>query len=292
MLIVTGANGQLGRAVVEHLLQRLPADQIGVSVRNPASAADLAQRGVHVRHGDFADPATLRTAFAGATGLLIISVDVIGPVRVELHRNAIDAAKEAGVQHVVYTSVIDPDPASPFAAAADHAATEAYLRESALRYTILRNGLYAETLPMLVGAAVAGGPLEAPVDGPVAYVARADLAEAAANVLAQGGATNQVLDLTGGEALDLAAVAGIVSRLLDRPVTREVLPDAVYRGRLVGAGMPGPGADIFLGIFAAIRAGRFAAVDPALARILGRPPVSVDAFLAGAISTAAPAVAE
>jgi len=286
MILVTGANGHLGRAVVEQLLQRIPADQIGVSVRNPTQATELTQRGVQVRHGDFADPATLGTAFQGATQLLIISTDVVGAIRVELHRHAINAAKEAGVQHVVYTSVVDPDPASPFAAAADHAATEAHLRESQLHYTILRNGLYAETLPLLVGAAVAGGAIEAPADGAVAYVVRADLAEATANILTQGGFVNEAISLTGGAALDLADVAGIVSRLVDRPVARLVLPDAAYRERLLEAGMPAPGADVFLGIFAAIRAGRFATVDPAL----GRPPVAVEAFLAKTLIAGAPVV--
>lgn len=288
MILVTGANGHLGRAVVEQLLQRVPADQIGVSVRNPAHATELAQRGVQVRHGDFAEPATLRAAFQGATQLLIISTDVLGATRVELHRQAINAAKEAGVAHVVYTSVIDPDPASPFAAAADHAATEAHLRESQLHYTILRNGLYAETLPMLIGAAVAGGAIEAPADGAVAYVARAELAEATANILTQGSFRNEAINLTGGVALDLADVAEIVSRLVDRPVARQVLADAAYRERLLGAGMPAPGADVFLGIFAAIRDGRFATVDSTLAQILGRPPMTVEAFLAKTLIAGAP----
>lgn len=288
MILVTGANGHLGRAVVEQLLQRVPADQIGVSVRNPAHATELAQRGVQVRHGDFAEPATLRAAFQGATQLLIISTDVLGATRVELHRQAINAAKEAGVAHVVYTSVIDPDPASPFAAAADHAATEAHLRESQLHYTILRNGLYAETLPMLIGAAVAGGAIEAPADGAVAYVARAELAEATANILTQGSFRNEAINLTGGVALDLADVAELVSRLVDRPVARQVLADAAYRERLLGAGMAAPGADVFLGIFAAIRDGRFATVDSTLAQILGRPPMTVEAFLAKTLIAGAP----
>jgi NAD(P)H dehydrogenase (quinone) len=279
MIIVTGANGHLGRGVVNRLLQLVPATQIAVTVRDVAKAADLASQGVHVRHGDFDAPETLAEGFAGAERLLLISTDVVGEARVQQHRNAVDAAKAAGVQHLVYTSVTNPDPASPFVAAASHAATEAYIRQSEIPFTILRNTIYMEILPMLVGAAFAGGPIEAPADGPVAYATRADLAEGTANLLASGGHLNEVLELNGAEALDLERAAQIVSELLGRPVERRVVSNEAYREQLVANGFPAPGADMFLGIFAALHQQRFATVHPDLETLLGRPPVTAAAFL-------------
>jgi NAD(P)H dehydrogenase (quinone) len=284
MILVTGANGQLGRAVVEHLLKRLPAEQIAVSVREPAKAAELAERGVQVRHGDFADPASLAAAFQGVERLLLVSIDVTGPLRVQLQRNAVEAARQAQVGHLIYTSAVDPDPQSPFGPAADHAATEQAIRDAGLRYTLLRNSFYMETLPMLVQGAVAGGPIAAPADGPGAYAARDELAEATANLLAAGGYENQALELTGGEAVDLAQVAQIVGRILGRPVERQVLPDEVYREGLLGFGMPAEVATIFLQIFAALREGRFNVISPALGELLGRAPVRPEAFLRAALA--------
>lgn len=286
MIVITGANGHLGRGIVTHLLAHLPADQIAVSVREPAKATDLALRGIDVRHGDFAIPATLKEAFRGATRLLLISTDIIGPTRVALHRNAIEAARSAQVSHLVYTSVVDPDPQSPFSGAADHAATETAIRESGLRYTLLRNSFYMETLPLLVQSAVAGGPVAAPADGPTAYVARADLAEATANLLIQGGYEHQALELTGPQALDLAQAAHIISSLLGRSVERIVLTDDDYSAQLLAAGLPAAAVTMFLQIFATLREGRFARVAPDLHALLGRAPQSPDQFLRTALGAA------
>jgi uncharacterized protein YbjT (DUF2867 family) len=282
MIIVTGGNGKLGRGVVERLLELVPAERIGVSVREPERAADLAARGVQVRKGDYGDPAGLAAAFAGAERVLLVSAAVTGPERVRLHRNAIDAAKAAGAPHMLYTSIVAPGPASPFAPTADHAATEEYIRASGLRWTFLRNSLYMETVPALVGGALAGGAVEGPADGPIAWAARTDLAEATANLLAAGGHLDEALELTGGEAIDLDALAAIVGRLTGRQVERRTLSDAAYRERLLAFGFPPAGADVFLSIFAASRERRFAAVSPALGRLLGRAPLTADELLRAA----------
>jgi uncharacterized protein YbjT (DUF2867 family) len=285
MILITGANGQLGRGVVEHLLTRLPASQIAVSVREPAKAADLAQRGVEVRRGDFGEPAGLAETFRGIERALLISTDVLGPQRVQQHRNAIEAARQAQVRHLLYTSIVTPDPASPFKATADHVATEQAIRDSGLRYTLLRNNLYLDVLPQLAQGA-AGGTLAAPADGPVAYASRADLAEATANLLAEGGCLDEALELTGGEAVDLAGAAQALARILGRPVERLVLSDDAYRAQLVAAGLPEHIAALFLQSFAAMREGRFATVTPTLKTLLGRAPQSAEEFLQSVFVTA------
>ncbi len=114
MIIVTGANGQLGHGTIERLLERVPAEQVGASVRDVEKARDLADRGVRVRQGDFADPASLVHAFEGATQILIVSANSIGEELLGLHRRAIDAAKASGARRVLYTSHMGANPSSVF----------------------------------------------------------------------------------------------------------------------------------------------------------------------------------
>lgn len=287
MIIVTGANGQLGRAVVEGLLARVPAERIGASVRDPDKARDLRERGVRVRRGDFADPASLGHAFEGVSQVLIVSADATGETALGLHRAAIDAAKAAGARRILYTSHMGASPSSLFAPMPDHAATEAALKESGVAWTSLRNGFYATSAALLLGAAVHTGELAAPQDGPVSWTAHADLAEAAAVTLAaDAGPVGPTAPLTASEALDLADIAEIAAELTGRPVKRVVVTDEEYRASLVGHGVPEAQADMLLGMFAASRQGEFARVDPALADLIGRPPTPVGDVLKAAITAA------
>ncbi len=134
MIIVTGASGQLGHAIVLELLKLMPASEIGVSVRDPQKASDLEALGVRVRQGDFADPASLQHAFEGADQVLVVSSNAraYGGDPLAQHTSAIEAARRAGVTRIVYTSQIAASPISAFAPAIDHAATEELLRQSGL----------------------------------------------------------------------------------------------------------------------------------------------------------------
>ena len=268
MIVVTGATGLLGGAVVERLLARQPDEEIGVSVRDPAKAGALADRGVRVRRGDYDDAASLAHAFEGAEQLLLVSAAATGETALRQHRTAIDAARRAGVRRVVYTSHMGANPASAFAPMVDHAATEALLDDSGLAFTALRNGFYAASGRMLLGRAFETGEVAAPADGPVSWTAHDDLADAAAIVLTEEGRfEGPTPPLTGSAALDLA---GLAAEALGRPIRRTVLTDAQYREAL-----PEPVAELLLGMFAASRVGEFAAVDPTLGELLGRPPLTV-----------------
>ena len=169
------------------LLTRLPADQVGVSVRDPGKARALADRGVRVRQGDFTDAASLAHAFAGASQVLLVSVDKMGEDAVKQHQAAIDGAVAAGARRILYTSQMGASASSRFQACRDHAVTEEALRACGVPFTALRNGFHAASAALLLGQAVRSGVIALPADGPVCWTAHADLAEAAAAILADEG---------------------------------------------------------------------------------------------------------
>ena len=284
MIVVTGASGPLGRAVVEGLLNRVPADRIVASVRDPARATALAEQGVEVRAGDFAQPEALATAFAGAEQVLVVSVDQLGEQGRRLSRTAIEAARTAGARRVLYTSHMGTHAESPFS---DHAAIEAFLIEGGAPFTSLRHGFYAESALHLIGDGLETGEIRAPEDGPVSWTTRSDLAEADAIVLAREGRLDGITPpLTASEALTMADVAAIASELTGREIKRTTVSDDAWRDATVAHGVPVPMADLLLGVYRAARRGDFAAVDPTLKTLLGRPPRSMRDVLAARLNPA------
>lgn len=275
MIIVTGATGKLGRRTVERLLERVPADRVGVSVRDPRRAGDLADRGVRVRRGSFDDPASLAHAFEGAEQLLLVSLDRTGEECVTGHRAAIDAAVKAGAARILYTSQMGAAHDSRFQACRDHARTEDMLRATGLPWTALRNGFYASSALQFLESARHTCDIALPADGPVTWTAHDDLAEATAAILLDDarfeGATPP---LTASAALDFGDVAEIATRATGRPFTRTVVPDDTFREQVLAHGAPAPIADLVLSIFAAARNGEFTAVDPTLAELIGRRPAT------------------
>ncbi|MGV4981162.1 NmrA family NAD(P)-binding protein [Streptomyces sp. NRAIS4] len=287
MIIVTGATGQLGRRIVDGLLTRVPAQQIGVSVRDPRKAQGLADRGVRVRQGSFSDAASLAHAFEGATQVLVVSVDKLGEEAVRQHRTAIEAAVTAGARRILYTSHMGAGAASRFQACRDHAATEEALRACGVPFTSLRNGFHAASALQFLGPALETGEVVLPADGPVCWTAHADLADAAAAVLAdEGRFDGPTPPLTAAQALTFDDLAAIAGELTGRTITRISVPDGHFREQMVGRGVPAETADQLLGVFTAARAGEFTTVDPALATLIGREPVTMEAVLRGRLSSA------
>ncbi len=287
MIVVTGATGQLGRAVVDGLLARLPADRIVASVRDPCKAAVLADLGVQVRTGDFAASSDLEAAFAGAEQVLVISVNQLGEPARRLHHVAIKAARAAGARRVLYTSHMGARTDPTFAPASDHAATEAFLAEAGMPFTSLRHGFYAESALHLIGRGFEVGEIRAPEDGPVSWTARADLAEADAIVLAEEERLDGVSPpLTAHEAFTLADLAALASELTGREVKRVVVSDEEWRDAKVTGGVPAPLAELLLGTFRAARRGDFATTDPTLETLLGRRPQTMREVLAGILKPA------
>ena len=281
MIIVTGATGQLGSQVVEALLTRVPADQVGVSVRDTGEAAELAARDVRVRRGDFTDPDTLATAFENATQVLVISAGIRGEDRaVAAHRSAIDAARAAGAQRIVYTSHQAAAADSRFSPARGHAATQRYLADAGVPFTALRNGFYATTVPRLIGPALETGTIAAPADGPVSWTGHGDLAEAAAAVLADPGRLDGISPpLTATETLDLTDIAALLSEITGRRIDRVVVEDEQWLHDQVDAGVPEAAAEFTLGLYRAARHGEFAVTDPTLTDLIARPTTPLRTLL-------------
>lgn len=282
MIVVTGATGALNGATVDHLLERLPASEIAVAVRDPAKAGRFAEHGIDVRRGDYADPAALRGAFAGADQLLLVSSNDPGADAVGLHRVAIEAAVAAGVGRILYTSHQGAAPDTPFRPGRDHCATEQLLAGSGVAWTSLRNGFYAHSLAWLAGPWRETGRVTVPADGPVSWTAREDAAEAAAIVLASDGAYDGPVTITAAAAPTFEEVAAIASAVTGRPVERAVMDPDAWLAAQVAAGRPETMARFTLGMYEAAHAGFFAGVDPLLGTLLGREPRSVrDLLTAG-----------
>ena len=280
MLIVTGATGHLGSLIVDRLLERVPAGRVGVSVRDAGGAAGLARRGVRVREGDFTEPGTLKHAFEGAERVLVVSAAIRGAGAAAANRAAVDAAREAGARHIVYTSHQAASSASLFPPQRVHAATEEHLVRQGVPCTALRNGFYASTLGYYIGAALGAGTLAVPPDGPVSGTAHEDLAEAAAIALTGDGALDGVTPpLTAAHALDFAEVADVLGRVTGRTVTRVVVDDDEWMSAAVAGGMPRAAAEFTLAMFAASRNGEFAVTDPTLETVIGRPARTVHEVL-------------
>ncbi|RUR03086.1 NAD(P)H-binding protein [Labedella endophytica] len=271
MIVITGATGRLGGAVLRELLARIPADELGISTTSPGALQEAADRGIRVRRGDYDDPASLAHAFDGADRVLLVSAPRIGEAATTAHRIAIDAARDAGVDRLFYTSHVGADALSPFPPAVTHAATEVMLRESGVPFTAVRNGFYADTPVRLVQDAVAQGELRLPADGPVSWTTHDDLAPAIAALLLDPAIDDTVVNLTARAAVDADGLAAIASTIAGRPIPLRRVGDEDYRAALLADGVPEVGAHMSLAIFQAARQRRFGIVDPRLESLIGRP---------------------
>jgi uncharacterized protein YbjT (DUF2867 family) len=285
MIIITGANGRLGSRIVDRLLERVPSDQIGVSVRDVDAAAPLAARGVRVRAGDFTDPTGLARAFEDADQVLVVSAGIMdNRTAIAANRAAIDAAAHAGADRIFYTSHQAASAQSLFAPQLVHAATEQYLLElrehTGIPFTALRDGFYASTLVPYAEAALVSGELALPEDGPVSWTSHDDLADAAVAALLEPGRIDGIsAPLTAGATLDFDAVARELSERAGREIRRIVLDDDEWVEQAVGRGMPRAVAEFGLGMFRAARRGEFDVVDPTLGKMIGRDPIPAHAVL-------------
>lgn len=281
MILVTGASGQLGSQIVEHLLTTLPASEIAVLVRDEEKAKQLKEKGVRIRIGDYHQPASLVNAFENVDKLVLISSSDFND-RIGQHKNAIDAAKQTGVKHILYTGVsindIQTSPLKGFLE--DHFQTETYIKENGFIYTMLQHSLYLDVIPMFVGEQVLETGVFFPAgDGKVAYASRTELAEAIAKIVVSDAYDNMSLPLTNVENYSYADVAEILTEVSGKEVTYVSPIPEVYEETLKGFGLPEAIIQMSLGFAAGIKNNDFDATFPNLETILGRKPQTLKAYL-------------
>jgi NAD(P)H dehydrogenase (quinone) len=289
-LLVTGAAGQLGRQVVERLLER-NAGRIIATTRTPEKLADLAQRGVDVRAADYNQPESLQKAFAGAERLLLVSTGDLFPegLRLRQHRAAVQAAVDAGVKHVLYTSGPAPHPTPKGTLINDHYWTEQALAASPLEWTILRHHIYTDVLVGALKGALQHGVLSGSAgDGGNNYVTRADCARADAAALASDFSGRRILDITGPAPVTPAELAEIASELTGRPLRYQSLTRAEHEKMLLGFGLPPFLVDALASFDEAQARGYLAVRSPAVAELTGKAPMSVRDYLTSQRGALAP----
>lgn len=283
MIAVTGASGQLGRLVIDALLQRLPASEIVAIVRDPAKVSDLAARGVLIRPADYNQPATLDAAFRGIEKLLFISSSEIGR-RIPQHSAVIAAAQRGGAQLLAYTSLLHAD-TSPLKLAAEHQQTEALLRASGLPWVILRNGWYTENhAAAIVAAPVHGVVLGCAGNGRFSTATRADYAAAAAAVLTSDDAqAGRVYELAGDTGYTLGELAAEISRQCGKPVAYRNLSETDYKTALMQFKIAEDMATMLADADSCAASGILFDESHQLSRLIGRPTTplatTVAAFL-------------
>jgi NAD(P)H dehydrogenase (quinone) len=279
-LLVTGASGQLGRLVVETLLQS-GATHIIAATRTPEKLETWKQRGVEIRKADFADPATLDQAFRGADRMLLISTDALHTpgLRLKQHRNAVAAAAKNGVKHVLYTSLPSPTPKPEGGLANDHFWTEAALFETNLDWTILRHNIYTDGIAMRLPRIAESGQFHSATNGGGrSYVTRADCArsDAAALTTMEG---RQILEITGPESITQDHLADILSERTGKQIKHISIPPEELRKNMLQAGTPPFLADALVDFDQSASEGNQAHITQTVKTLTNKAPISVQDFL-------------
>lgn len=281
-LLVTGANGKLGRQVV-NLLLAAGGNTIIAASRDTAKLADLAAKGAQTRRADFDDPASLSAAFAGVDRVLIISTDSLGSgQRLTQHKNAVQAAKEAGVTGLVYTSMPNPE-TSKVTFAGDHLGTEQAIKASGVPYTILRNAWYQENLLMSLPHALESGQwYSASGEGRISHIAHDDCAAAAAAALLKT-PENATYTLTGPELLTTKQIAALASAASGKPLAVVDVTDEQLAGGLKAAGLPEAIIPMLVSFDTNTREGGFDVLTDDVATLTGKAPRPLADFLKAAL---------
>lgn len=282
-IVVTGATGNLGRHVVEQLLEKVPAEQITAVVRSAEKGADFAAKGVKLAVADYNAPETFDGLLAAGDKVLLISGSEIGNDRPGQHQVVIDAAKAAGVALLAYTSA----PGTLSAALADdHRTTEKALLASGLPYALLRNGWYHENYTeQLAPVLQYGAVTQAAGEGRVSSASRADYAAAAVAVLTGEGHENQTYELGGDVAWGFAEYAAELSSQTGKEIVYNAVSVEDFTGILAGAGLPAPLAAILAGVDASIEKGELVVPSGDLSRLAGRPTTPLAEAITAALKS-------
>ena len=280
-LLITGATGQLGSQIVSELTAKYPIAQLSVLARTTEKGLPFSEKGITVKIGNYQDPSSLVEAMQGIDSVLLISSSDFND-RIGQHKNVIDAAKAAGVQHIFYTGVaikdIETSPLKPLLG--DHFETEEYIKQSGLTYTFLCNSLYADVVPMFIGANVLETGVFFPAgEGKVAFANRNDLAKAIAQIIASNGHENKTYHLTGSQAHSFSEIASYLSELSGKEVPYISPSSDDFENALKGFGLPESIITMSVLFAAGMKNNDFEEVDGSLKTFIGQEPTSLKTFL-------------
>jgi NAD(P)H dehydrogenase (quinone) len=278
-MLITGATGKLGSAVVEILLKTVPPGQLAVSVRNPEKAEGLRSRGVEIRQGDFDHPDTLDTAFVGIDRLLIISTDTGNTEeRIRQHTNAVTAAERNGVKFIAYTSVVNASESKLFLAPS-HRATERAILKTGIPYSFLRNNWYLENEISNIQGVLAGAPwVTSAGNGRVGWALQQDYAEAASEVLSGKGHENTIYELS-GKLWTQEELVSALGAVLGKEVPVQQVDDATYADIMKGAGVSDFLIPMLVNIQKDIREGTLEVESNDFEKLLRRPVTPINEAL-------------
>jgi len=270
-IAITGANGQLGRATLSFLLEKTDSSNVVAVVRDRANLADLSGVGLTIREATYDDPQTLMNAFEDVDVLLQISTSAVGEAATRQEYHVVNAAKQQGIKHVVYTSTLNPHPNAHFMATETCLQTEKAIRESGMYYTFFRNSMYMETIPLFIGDGLHNGQIYYPAgNGRVSFVSRVDIAEAISHLLLQPEIENATYDITGDKSFSFGDLAALLRQERQLDAVYENIDDEHFQAELVKIGMPLQEVDFYLSMAKSIRSGEFELVDGGLEKLLGR----------------------
>src|SRR5450631_3126868 len=279
---VSGASGHLGKAVVSELLQRAGSHEIVAISRTPDNVPAPAQG----RLGDYDKPESLALAYAGLDRLLIITTVAPEPgKRGAQNIAAIDAAVKAGVKHIVFMSAVGTRQEEEPARSASYWRGEQHFIATAPAWTILRMNFYAEAFVQLAQASLHQGVLAGLAENRAAFVARDDVAAAAAGILIGDGHAGAIYNATGPERLSGAERASLIAEITGRPLTFLPITKEQLRAGLAQARLPPEVVDIVISIQASFAAGAFDIVTGDVERLGGRPPKPLRDVLAAALKS-------
>ncbi len=280
MILVTGATGQLGSSVISQLNKVSSKDQFAIFARDEKKAIKYKEQGIEVRLGDFNQISSLGHAFEGITKLLLISTMEFN--RFEQHKNVIDAAKIAGVKHIIYTglAIQDIETSNVKDLMQSHFDTEKYIQASGLDFTFVRNTMYTDAIPQIIGEAVfdtgiylSGG------DGKVPYALRREMGEAIANILVQDNHENKTYNITGDVAYSYADIAQTLGELSHKKIDYIDLDETVYEQFLIDLHLPEFLVYLTKGTVVDIKQHQYEVNNSDLKTLLGRPPLDLKSAL-------------
>jgi NAD(P)H dehydrogenase (quinone) len=282
MIAITGATGHLGSQIVAQLAKKINPAEIVAIVRNEEKASDLKELGVNIRVADYHNTEALKNALSGVEKVMLVSSSDFND-RLQQHKNVVDAAKNAGVKHIVYTGMsmnnVENSVLKDFMS--DHYRTDEYIKNSGLDYTLLQHNLYAEVVPMFLGENVTETGIFFPAgSGKIPFALRREMAEAAANVLVSNDHVNKTYRINSNESYDFNTVAKAIGQATGKPVSYTDADPGQFKAALESMNLPAEVVGLTTGFAAAMKNDDFNVVSNDLEKLLGRKPAGATEAMA------------